>query len=405
MTSIRLLLLPVAIALLASACGGSGWTPLDTPFDTTMHMYEADDPNIQYTGRIDFGNAKLPRFALGSTYITARFKGVGVSVLLKDEHRYGKWRNYYDAVVDGEVVSTIRINDDVSMYTYTVASNLVYGEHEVTIIKRTEPNVGVGYFLGFEIQGVIVPPPARHTHKLVIFGDSITAGSGIDVPADGDPGCTADEWGQSVQNADEGYGPVAARMLYADYHVVGISGIGLVRDYNSDPSMGDTHTMPQVYNLLFPEPDPRPSLAVWTPASFQPEAIVVALGTNDFSPGPLNADNTPKDGRAILDAETFATTYVSFVDTLRADYPAAHIFLMSSPMLVDGWPTASYQSKTSLLNALAMVEDHYVTAGDTKLHTVMVSRQGGGCAAHPNVAGQAATGLELATAMKATLGW
>jgi hypothetical protein len=405
MIAIRSLLVPVAAALLAAACDSDESSIFDPPIDTSPHTYDADDANIQYTGRIDFNNAKLPRFALGATSITARFKGVGVSVTLKDEHRYGKWRNYYDAIVDGVVVSKIRINDDIAMTTYEIASNLPPGTHEITIVKRTEPNAGVGYFGGFTFQGTIAPPPARPAHKMLIFGDSITAGSGTEVPRDGDPGCGADEWGQPVQNADVSYGPVAARMLDAEYHVVGISGIGLVRDYNSDPSMGDTRVMEEVYNLVFPEPDPRPSTAIWDAAQYQPDAIVVALGTNDFSPGPLNADNTPRDGRPILDVSRFVIADTAFVETLRLYYPAAHIFLMSSPMLVDGWPTAAYQSKTSLLTALAMVEDHFVGAGETKVHTVLVGRQGGGCAAHPNVAGQAATGMELAAAMKATLGW
>ena len=185
MTRTRLLSLWLGVALLGGACGGGGSTP-DTPPDTSVHTIDADDANIQYTGRIDFTNAKLPKFALGATYVTARFKGVGVTALIKDEHRYGMWRNYYDAVIDGAIVSKIKINDDVTMYSYPIASGLPYGEHEITIVKRTEPNVGLGYFGGFEIAGVILPPPDRPAHKMLIFGDSITAGSGTEVP-DGDP--------------------------------------------------------------------------------------------------------------------------------------------------------------------------------------------------------------------------
>ena len=401
MTRTRLLSLWLGVALLGGACGGGGSTP-DTPPDTSLHTVEADDANIQYTGRIDFTNAKLPKFALGATYVTARFQGVGVTALIKDEHRYGMWRNYYDAVIDGAVVSKVRINDDVTMYSYPIASGLPYGEHEVTIVKRTEPNVGLGYFGGFEIAGVILPPPDRPAHKMLFFGDSITAGSGTEVP-DGDPGCSADGWGQPVENADVAYGPVAARMLDADYHVVGVSGIGLVRNYQSDPSMGDTRPMPQVYNLTLPEM--TAGSATWTPASYQPDAIVVALGTNDFSPGPLKPDNTPADGRAIMDVATFTTAYIAFVDALRADYPGAHIFAMGSPMLADGWPTSSYQSKTSHEMALAMVADHYTTGGDSKVHKVSVTKVGGGCGTHPNVAGQMTTATELATAVKTALGW
>ena len=56
-------------------------------------------------------------------------------------------------------------------------------------------------------------------------------------------------------------------------------------------------------------------------------------------------------------------------------------------------------------DALAMIEAHYTTAGDTKVHKLYVSKQGGGCGTHPNVAGQAATAGELATYVKSVLMW
>jgi hypothetical protein len=106
-----------------------------------------------------------------------------------------------------------------------------------------------------------------------------------------------------------------------------------------------------------------------------------------------------------MDPGTFATAYIALIDGLRGDYPNAHIFTMGSPMLVDGWPTAAYTSKTRLETALTMVGDHYVTAGDTKVHQVLVSKQNGGCASHPNVQGQATTATELAAAVRPAMGW
>jgi lysophospholipase L1-like esterase len=394
----RLVCLPVAAALLVGACGGD-----DNLAPTDTRRYDADDPNIQYAGRIDFANAKQPAFALGATSITAAFRGIGVAVLLEDEHRYGLWRNYYDAIVDGVVVAKIRPDDDPTIISYPVASNLPYGDHVVTIVKRTEANVGVGFFDGFDVAGVLRPPPARPARKMLFFGDSITAGSGVEA-TDGDPACSADGWGQPVQNADASYGPDAARPLGAESHVFGVAGIGLVRNWESDPAKADTRPLPQVYDFVYPERSGA-DMAIWPPSYYLPDAIVVALGTNDFSPGPLNPDNTPVDGRAMMDAATFATAYVAFIDTLRADYPAAHVFMMGSPMLIDGWPTAAYKSKSGLDAAINLVEEHYATAGDAKVHAVFVSRQGGGCAAHPNVTGQQATGMELAAAVQAALGW
>ena len=306
----RTLALLTFATLAAAACGDGGTTPPDT----TTRTYEADDANIQYTGRIDFTNPKQPKFALAATYMTVKFKGVGVAVLLKDEHRYGKWRNYYDAIVDGMVVKKIRPEDDAALVRYEVATGLTYGEHELVVVKRTEPNVGNGFFFGVEIAGEILPPPARPARKLLFFGDSITAGSGVEV-ADGDPGCIADEWGQPVENADRAYGPEAARQLDADYQVLGVSGIGLVRNYSSNTA-NDLRPMPMVWNLMLPQLTNSP---VWPAANDSPDAIVVALGTNDFSPG----DNPASSPRAKMEVATFVAAYIQFVDALRAAYGAS----------------------------------------------------------------------------------
>ena len=73
MMTTRRMLPPAALvlALAFPACG-------DEAPDTTLRTYEADDPNLQYTGRIDWMNPKQPRFSLGATYLTARFRGTGV---------------------------------------------------------------------------------------------------------------------------------------------------------------------------------------------------------------------------------------------------------------------------------------------------------------------------------------
>jgi len=168
--------LAVALSLAAVALGGACG---DDTHDTRLHTYDADDASIRYTGRVDASDAKLPRFALGATSIAARFRGVGVTALLEDEHRNGTWRNYYDAVIDGVVVSKLQISTDPSTISYPIATNLPYGEHEVTVVKRTEPNAGAGTFVGFEIAGVILPPPDRPAHKMLVLGDSISAGSGM----------------------------------------------------------------------------------------------------------------------------------------------------------------------------------------------------------------------------------
>jgi hypothetical protein len=399
-----------AVAIGGAACGdggsmmtgagGSGGTGGGS--DTSPHPYDADNPNIQYTGRIDATNPKQPKFSLGGTSLTARFMGTGASVLIKDEYRYGKFRNYYDARIDDMTPVKLTINPtDPSMITYPVATGLPYGEHTLTVVKRTEPNIGFGFFAGLVFEGTILPPAARPVHKLEFIGDSITAGAGIDA-VNGSADCASDEgYAIGFMDADKAYGPVAARALDAEYHTVGAGGIGLVRNYTTDPSKGDPRPMPQVFGLRFPQMMDTSAANTWNPASWLPDAVVVALGTNDFSPG--NPDEPARPKMVVAD---WVAADVAFVETLRADYPSAHVFVISSPMLGDGWPLATDTSWTDQRTALGLVEDHYTAMGMNTVHKFFVTKQSGtGCGTHPNVQQQAATGTELAAFIKTTMQW
>src|ERR1700730_9317273 len=127
------------------ATGGDEGSVDTGPPDTMIRVYAADDPNIQYTGRIDFTNPKIPKYSVGGVYIAARFLGTAVSVSLKDEFRYGMYRNYYDAILDGAFVVEIKPQQGLTdagtlIVDYPIAAGLPYGEHVIAIVKRTEPN-------------------------------------------------------------------------------------------------------------------------------------------------------------------------------------------------------------------------------------------------------------------------
>jgi lysophospholipase L1-like esterase len=365
------------------------------PPDTTLRTYDADDANIQYTGRIDASNAKLPKFSQGGVSMTARFKGIAVSAMVKDEHRYGKYVNHYDVILDGAPHGKITFDQNNDSATYPIAADLAYGEHQVTVVRRTEPTAGLGYFLGFQIAGEILPAPERPARRIEIIGDSITAGAGaasID-PAD----CTAppDGWGLGVEDVYKSYGPVLAQSLAAEFQVIGVSGIGLVRDYSSNP-VDDLRNMPQVYDLLFPQLTNSPT---WDRASagWVADAVVIGLGTNDYSPG-----DAP---RPKMDQATWVAAYVAFVGALRAHYPNAHVFMISSALLGDGYPTPSDRSGSDIKDALTAIEDHFITAGDAKVHKVFVTNVVGPNCGHPNPAQHLVTAQEIAPAIKTALGW
>jgi lysophospholipase L1-like esterase len=357
--------------------------------DTTPRLYAPDDPNILYTGRIDFSNPKEPKFSAPGVYIRARFRGVAVVVELEDEFKWGTNRNYYDAVIDDDTV--VKIAPEQGVTLYEVASNLPNAEHTITLVKRTEASIGYSKFRGFEFDGEILPPPERPARRIEFIGDSITAGAGIE--ADNNSAeCQADGWGQPYNNARLAYGPVLARSLGAEYHVSAVSGIGLVRNYSSQY---DARPMPEVYDLMFFEQTGSPK---WDPALFVPDVVVTALGTNDFSPGDSERES--------MDVDAFAAKYAEFIKKLRSYYPQAAIFVVSSPMLGDHWPNPANTFATDQKNAITKTVDALNADGDAKVYKYFsIPVVGIGCGTHPSVEQQAMMAGQLAGAVAPVAGW
>lgn len=371
----------------SAASGGDGGEAPEV--DLSEHTYDADDANILYAGRVDFTDPKRPRFSAPAVYVQARFVGTSATVRLQDQHRYGNWRNYYDVVIDDG--PAIKLSPEVGETSYLVAEDLEPVEHTITVSKRTEANVGNVDFLGFTFTGEIQEPPARPERRMLFIGDSITCGSGNEA-ANNSEECSADGWGQPYHNARSAYGPVMARSLEAEYHVIAVSGIGLVRNYSSE---FDARPMPEVFDLTYLESMTSPQ---WDPAAFVPDVVVVALGTNDFSPGDSE--------RPMMEVDTFVDAYVTFVEKLRGHYPEAHIFAVSSPMLGDGWPDATYQSLTDQRSSITAVGEHFADAGDDKVHSFIATRlTGSGCGTHPSAEQHEILAAELEAFVKETVGW
>jgi lysophospholipase L1-like esterase len=323
-----------------------------------------------------------------------RFQGTGISALLGDEFRYGKERTFYDTVVDGQI--TGKLSALQGMDTYSLASGLAPGEHTISLVKRTQASLGKAMFRGFEIAGVAEPPAPAPALRIEFIGDSITAGEGIDA-VNGSTECQEDAsgqtgtggWGQPFHNADRSYGVLTAHALNADYHLTAVSGIGLVRDYSQ---MYDARTMADVYDLMFVE---ETTSIGWDVAQFVPDIVVVALGTNDFSPG-----DAP---RPLMDIATYASAYVAFVNELRGSYPNAEVFALTSQLLHDGSP-AGTTSATDLKNALTSAVQQLNAAGDAKVHFFQTtSVQGLACAGHPNADQHAGLADELVTEIRSVL--
>lgn len=366
--------------------------PATGPIDTTTRTFGPDDPNIQYSGRVDFSDPTAAVYASPGVSVTVRFRGNAISALLGDEFRYGSERGFHDVIVDGLVVGQVALEPGVDRYQ--LASGLTLGQHTVSLVKRTQAMLGKSLFRGFEIDGELVAPPERPALAIEFIGDSITAGEGADA-VNGSSDCkqnafgmvTDAGWGQPFHNADASYAVVTARALGAEYHLTAVSGIGLVRNY----STADTQTMPVVYDRTFVE---EPASPVFDHTRFIPDIVVIALGTNDFSGGDAPAGNP----RPNLDVGTYLNAYAEFVSRVRADFPNAEIFALTSQLL--GGAAAS-----DLRSAVTGAVQRANANGDARVHSFVTAQVAGqGCTGHPNAEQHAELARALTAEIRSVLG-
>lgn len=364
-----------------------------------------DDPNLQYSGRFDFSDPARPVASASGVTVSAKFIGDTLSVMLEDQFLWNSGTNvnqgYYDVVVDGG--EPIKITPEQGTTVYQVPVELECGEHTVTLVKRTEASIGNFTFLGFEVAKIVEPEP-KSERRILVIGDSITCGSGTDAQ-DGTDECTSDNdtgyWAQPYESAYHAWGSVLARSVAAERHTMCVGGIGLVRNYSDQ---WDARTMPDVYDLLFTESNQESTTPNWDASLYVPDAILMALGTNDFSPGE-GGEADPRESLAVAD---FVAEYVAFIDRLKGYYPGVRVFLVSSPILGDGWPTSNDSFRSDQIAAHDELVAHYADDGDVIVEAITVPQQYPvhGCSGHPDAAEQASmTNDTILPAFVDAMGW
>jgi hypothetical protein len=331
-----------------------------------LPFFAADHPFIQYTGRIDFTNPKLPRFWQPAVYIHIKFVGTACEVILNDEVLWGKNHNYLEVVVDGIAK---RIQTKSAHDTIVVAKGLAAGTHTLTIYKNTEANIGYLELVGFRCKQLI-KPSAKPIRKIECIGNSITCGTGSDqsqIP------CGKGVW-HDQHNAYLSYGAITAIRLKAQVHLSSVSGIGLMRS-----CCNMNIIMPTVFNKI----SMRNDTIEWDFKNYQPDVLTICLGQND----------------GVQDSVLFCKNYISFIKQLRLVYPNTQIVLLSSPMADAA--LASFMKKT--LTAIKSVMNN---AGDKKVAVYLFSRQyHNGCDNHPDLAEHIQIANELTTAIKKIMNW
>ena len=355
--------------------GASGLRDAGTPPDTDPASDGAADTvgtaTVRLQGRFDLADTTKPAFGWSGSAMIARFQGTGATLRIDGSP------NQFAVVVDGAVSS--KVLKVVSGTTqYALATGLAAGVHDVVVWKRTEGNQGENRFLGLDVAGgQLQVPPAAPDRRIEIYGDSISAGYGMDGAG---PNCA---FTPDTEDHYLTYGAISARELNADLHAMAWSGIGMYRNYGVSGASSDA--MPAVYARTLASQ----SASVWDFSTWQPHVVVINLGTNDASSS--GDPGTP-----------YETAYLAFVRSLRQKYPDTFFVLTIGPML-DG------SNLTAIKGHLQNVIKTRSSEGDSKMSflefPVQVAADGYGCDWHPSPSTNAKMATLLTAELKARLGW
>jgi lysophospholipase L1-like esterase len=329
-----------------AATGGSGSTP-----------------SVRIVGRTAAGTSGALRFSWSGVNLHARFKGTQVSMNVND----GDNKNRFTVVVDGGTPKTVTAS---SAQMLSLASGLADTTHDLVVWRNTEASPGgVTQFLGlsgFSSGGSLLAPAPAPDRRIEVIGDSLSAGAGVEGAF-----TTCQPNIDAFTNSYLAYGSVAARMVQADLVTIAWSGIGVYRSYG-----GSAPTMPQRYDYAIPNDS-----TAWDFSRFQPQVVVINLGTNDFSSG--------NPGQPYVDA------YVSFVKHVRSKYAAAKF------VLIDMYGGDRLTAINKVVTALK-------AAGEAQVETLSFSsvpNNNTACNQHPNATAQQAMGNILGTRLKSLMSW
>ena len=129
----------------------------------------------------------------------------------------------------------------------------------------------------------IIEPLEEKALKIEVIGESITCGYGVEGKSEKEGFTTATE------NASKSYAGLAAEWLGADVMLTAFSGHGIISGYTGDPEKRNLQELaPPYYEVTgrndYILPSGRQVTGIpWNFSAWQPDKIIVNLGTNDLS--------------------------------------------------------------------------------------------------------------------------
>ena len=239
--------------------------------------------------------------------------------------------------------------------TVTVFQGEANRDAEVRLKKLSECTQSLMALKEIRTDGEIIPL-ADMPRKIEFIGDSITCGYGVEAH---DP---EEQFTTATENAEKSYAGIIAERLGADRTLTCFSGHGIVSGYTDDPQTANlTELVPPYYEKVgrndYRLPSGRTVTEIpWDFSAWQPDDIVVNLGTNDLS---WCVDDPDRKAE-------FRRRYAPFLKTVRKNNPHARMLCILGAM-----------GEGLNEQMQAAVADYAAETGDSWIRAVCLKEQDG----------------------------
>ncbi|MES2675840.1 MAG: GDSL-type esterase/lipase family protein [Pseudomonadota bacterium] len=318
--------------------------------------------NSRLIGRFDRNTDGQAKFTWPGSAIEFRFEGSQASINITSQMRVR-----FIVKLDG---NTRDLWVEPGNHIYTLAANISSGMHTLQLIRVSESSAGITSFISDpQVNGTLLTPPQAPKKRLLVIGDSITAGYGVE---GANESC---HYALDNSNQQLTYSALAANRLGADLHTIAWSGIGAWRTYGEKAPTAPTIFTRHTRTLA------DDTTSVWGPSQYIPDAILINIGTNDYWDGSVTDD--------------YSVGMKNLIAKVQSDYPEKPIYLIVSPMLTNKIHESQKQVLTNLSNNKVKVLDLIPNDGT----------EGLGCDYHPNKTTHTRLSEALEKTLKVDLNW
>lgn len=296
----------------------------------TYNVNEID--NIHVYGRIGSQKMPLPLFWTGSGI---ELNVTGSELWVELETDYETHEPWISIEINGAWIGRQMVTagkHDICIFRNMDAA----ASKKVRIFRdvqaMSEDSVLYLHIRGFKSDGEFLEIPKKDK-KIEIIGDSITSGEGT-IGAQEEI-----DWISMFFTALNNYAVMTADKINADFHIVSQSGWGVVSGWDNNPNCSLPAYYEQVCGLCKGEVNETAGAKeAYDFSSWQPDYIIVNLGTNDDGAFHNEAWTNPETGEIFKqrmasddtyleeDARRFIEKAKSFLKTLRKNNPNACIF-------------------------------------------------------------------------------